>query len=167
MGYTHYFSLTNATKEDRAGYLKALPSLLDIVTRYRDMLCYECNDTERGPMVSEEMVRFNGKGEAGHETFRFALSDRAVSLSEFCKTARKPYDIAVCECLLVLNALIPSLEVHSDGFSGTLADQEENPHLDGCWDEAIENVKQYGIKHRVEIVNRRVPYCDLRPVLED
>ena len=113
------------------------------------------------------MIRFNGIGEAGHETFLFHNRKKqdpegyGDPCFAFCKTARKPYDIVVCEVLLVLKRYMPNLEVGSDGFSGYL----EEPKLDGLWPDAIENVRQYGINYQMEVTEEREPYCDMLPVL--
>ncbi len=53
-----------------------------------------------GPEVSENLIAFNGKTfskNLGHEDFRL---ERQAS-HESCKTARKPYDLAVCAVLMV------------------------------------------------------------------
>jgi hypothetical protein len=121
-------------------------------------------------VANEKMIRFNGIRDDGHETFVFF--NKKVQCAEarkwgsntgfaFCKTARKPYDIVVCEVLLVLKRFMPNLDVGSDGFSGYL----KEPKLDGMWPEAIENVKQYGINYQMVVEKEREPYCDMLPVL--
>jgi hypothetical protein len=76
------------------------------------------------PEVSPDMIRFNGwKGE-GHETFLVTRempeiadwsSDKSSSF-DFCKTARKPYDLAVCLVLLSMKRHAPeSVQISSDG----------------------------------------------------
>lgn len=146
MGYTHYWKTVD-TPATRQGYLMACPTIAKIVKRYIDILQYEC-DNAGLPIVNEKMIRFNGIEDEGHETFLFQLGG-----NDFCKTARKAYDIAVCECLLVLKAFIPAMELNSDGFSAV----DKDDFLDGTWDEAIENVyKHYGIKTKKVIAEREV-----------
>jgi hypothetical protein len=82
------------------------------------------------PLFSNDEVRFNGVGEEGHETFivlrEFEPQDwqrpeRGLYF-DFCKTARKPYDLVVCTCLIVFARHFgESFRVDSDG-----GDEEEN-----------------------------------------
>jgi hypothetical protein len=70
------------------------------------------------------MIRFNGWKDEGHETFLVTRempeipdwsSDKSASF-DFCKTARKPYDLAVCLVLLSMKRHAPeSVRVSSDG----------------------------------------------------
>lgn len=162
MGYTHYWNTETWTALDSEGFKTVLPIVRDIVTRYRDLLCWECDQPERTPEVSERFIRFNGKGDDGHETFIFKPNDHG-----FCKTARKPYDLAVCEALLVLNAYIPNMQLSSDGFACNLPKKGDAPVPDGTWAEAAENVTRYGLHYAFEVTNERPPYADLEPVLLD
>jgi hypothetical protein len=167
VGYTSYWNTKKLTKEDKAGYLQALPIVQDILKRYKDIIQYE-HDTAKPVVASKKEIRFNGIADNGHETFYFkptkfqspaGYGDRSFA---FCKTARKPYDVVVCEVLLVLKRFMPNLEVSSDGFSGYL----KEPKLDGAWPEAIENLRNlYGIKYNMVVTNEREPYCDMEPVL--
>jgi hypothetical protein len=73
-------------------------------------------------------VRFNGSGpneDLGHETFYVARvfrdgyrQERRPGSGLFfqcCKTARKPYDLAVVACLTALKVRVPEVELSSDG----------------------------------------------------
>jgi len=143
---------------------KALPIIKEILERYKDIIQFE-EDAEEPPVCTEELIRFNGIDEDGHETFYFSAGKEDFA---FCKTARKPYDVVVCECLLVLNHFIPALEINSDGMCGC-CEQEENAtlpgdcieHPDGSWGEAIENVSElYGITYAPVISELRGRYFD-------
>lgn len=178
MGFTHYWN-TAGCLDNHRGLTDALPVLRDIAERHADLLCLEFDQPDEPPLLTPEEIRLNGKGEDGHETFLFrtrpadadwafarqmrstASAIRRMAHGAFCKTARKPYDLPVCEMLLVLQACLPGLSVDSDGFAAHLDD----PVLDGSWMEAIDNVKRYGIDCRIEVIRRRPPYCDLEPVL--
>jgi hypothetical protein len=166
MGYTHYMRTDNWDKQDKLGFEKALPIVQKILKRHKDIVQFECDDSKR-PLISKEQIRFNGIGNEGHETFMFINGESQGEFYNptfsFCKTARKPYDVAVCEVLLVLNAFCPNLSLGSDGFSGYL----EQPELDGAWPEAVQNVSQYGIKYHTEVIEKREPYCDVEPVLDE
>ena len=70
------------------------------------------------------MIRFNGRGNEGHETFiLFKQKPKSESWQRnskeyfyFCKTARKPYDVAVGLVLLRAEKNAPGvLKVSSDG----------------------------------------------------
>jgi hypothetical protein len=70
------------------------------------------------------MIRFNGVNGEGHETFIFFKKmpkEQQISSDKsrhfyFCKTARKPYDLAVCLVLLSLaQHASKSVELGSDG----------------------------------------------------
>ena len=164
MGYSHYWKCHNLTETDCAGYLEALPTLKDIVKRHRKLLCYEYDEPKKAPVVDETKIFFNGKGDAGHETFVFQPDSREDFA--FCKTASKPYDLPVCEILLVLKAYMPNLGIGSDGFSGRLPEKGSPAELDGDWQEAIRNVGElYNIMYDVEITEERAPYCRMGLVL--
>jgi len=162
MGYTHYWSQKEWDEADRAGWQQALPIIKKIVRKYRakdsKIIQWECGQ-DVAPEVNAEVIRFNGIGEDGHETFRVI---NMVNDFDFTKTARKPYDLPVCEVLLVLNAFCPHFELSSDGFSGYLKTKE----IDGEWTQAIENVRAYGIDYHVAVTLERDPYCDMRPILD-
>ena len=77
---------------------------------------------DRAAEITDSCIRFNGRGSDGHETFSFEPES-----SGCCKTAHKPYDLAVCEVLLALKAHLSSMELTSDGFAANLADQKSVP----------------------------------------
>ena len=100
--------------------------------------------------ITDEEIRFNGReeGDRGHETFSLQrksdkrLEDYASRLDrkyifDFCKTARKPYDIVVC-CLLVIlkHRLGNMIEISSDGKDWT-NDEGKYYEIDGAWSDAI------------------------------
>ena len=126
MGYTSYFPFKGKLDEvTKNGWHAVVPIVRDIIERHKDLLCLEYDETDKPPLVDEEnfVIQFNGKGEDGHETFFVNLKDTEFA---FCKTARKPYDIAVCEILLVLCAYIPGFDIGSDEFNETLQTSDEN-----------------------------------------
>lgn len=73
------------------------------------------------PQVDNDVVRFNGWKDEGHETFLVTREKHDSSLGkeesfDFCKTAGKPYDLAVMLCLLVMSEAAPrSFRAESDG----------------------------------------------------
>ena len=74
------------------------------------------DDQEGGaPIADKKHIFFNGCGyeDADHETFELTPTKNSFS---FCKTARKPYDLAVQACLLVAHYHAPSsISFSSDG----------------------------------------------------
>ncbi len=163
MGYSHSYTLNDFNEKDQEALQHVLPVVEDIVRRHSDLLCLDEEQPGTTPIVTAEIIQFNGKGEEGHEPFVFEPRKGQF----WTKTARKPYDQAVCEVLLVLNAYLPNLSIDSDGFSCELNNDGILPHLDGCWEEAVKSVKQYGIVYEPILVNRRDPYCDMELKLID
>lgn len=60
-------------------------------------------------------LMINGKGENGHEDF--SLREHfSQNESDFCKTARKSYDVVVTACLIILkHYLKDNITIGSDG----------------------------------------------------
>lgn len=123
MGYTHYWYRKRdfATKEWSA----IKKDVLDIV-RYcgeNRIRIAEEYDSRDEPIVSAVAIQFNGCEDEGHETFLVTRvmpdrmdweSDRDEVFS-FCKTAHKPYDMAVMLSLLVCVRHSDSIRIESDG----------------------------------------------------
>jgi hypothetical protein len=100
VGYTHYWeqkSLLEVSPKQR--------ELIDeVLKEHADILDIETN-------TNRELV-LNGIEENSHETFMIEFGKKTEF--EFCKTARKPYDIPVCKILLVLR-YSKGFELSSDG----------------------------------------------------
>lgn len=120
MGYTHYWNFKNrvAPKDIEGGQEK----FKNAVALFKECLA-ECNEKTRYPnwgdnrfekevpmvlaggngygypIITDTEVIFNGehKNDNSHESFLICV-DRGGW--DFCKTARKPYDTAVCLALL-------------------------------------------------------------------
>jgi len=166
MGYTNYMRTDNWNRQDELGWEKAIKVVRKILKKYANVVQFELDDDKK-PVCTKKMIRFNGIGDDGHETFILLNTERQSdfdynSTFSFCKTARKPYDIVVCEVLLAVNAFCSHLSISSDGFSGLL----ETKEIDGEWQNAIDNVKEYGINYHVEVTEEREPYCDMEPILD-
>ena len=127
MGYTHYWNLrrnislrnfkklTNDMKTIEAYINKHKPkcetadcSIDEVVT------LHYANGKGNTVLYNDEEFCFNGDGSKGldHESMHIFLGENEWS---FCKTARKPYDLAVCLILLSLKYHIRSTNVSSDG----------------------------------------------------
>jgi hypothetical protein len=140
MGYTHYWYLDEHAVDLSQTAVDRLTMLCDAF--YRDGVIQLEEDDIRPPTVCKNMVRFNGVGDDGHETFLWTPPCdgdagrgwpffQAGKVFGFCKTARKPYDVVVCVSLLVLKAEFGKKIVLS-------TDGEERD-----WEEAIELFKRY------------------------
>lgn len=130
MGYTHYWKLNKDLNEE------VLKDVQLVVEKYRDLIQYEADD-DRDPEVSPNMIRFNGIGDNSYETFLVEPHRQGL-----CKTGYRPYDIAVCEVLLVLKHHYgDDFELKSDGFWVSKEDYFKGK-FDGTWNKALENVKR-------------------------
>jgi hypothetical protein len=115
MGYTHYWSQPAKLplKKFRAARIDCANIVKHLSENYEIRVQYDFDDTS-GPIFIQDVIQFNGIGEAGHETFGVdRISDHR---GDFCKTERKPYDLAVCCCLIVLSHHFNGkFKVSSDG----------------------------------------------------
>ena len=132
MGYTHYFKIDSGEEKFKR---EVIADIKKVVGKYLNLLQYE-NDTKDSPLVNEEIIHFNGIDENGHETFYLT-----PNCNEFCKTARKPYDLPTCEILLILKHHYGNkFDLSSDGFWVSEEDFKKK-NLDENWNEAIKNVR--------------------------
>jgi hypothetical protein len=100
MGYTHYWKFENNPKDIKDGDKKFKKSvaLLKKCLKNISVVLAGSNGTGK-PLFTNTMVCFNGLDEDSHETCYLALDNSDFEF-DFCKTARKPYDVAVCLTLL-------------------------------------------------------------------
>jgi hypothetical protein len=123
MGYTHYWTFKSikrgATKHTNANYAKAIAACQRIVRTYNlgrvdeTRLAGVTAHTEPGSYAG---VTFNGTGDLSHEPFILRDYFNHNSASNFCKTARKPYNVVVVACLVVLKHFLKDqVTVSSDG----------------------------------------------------
>ena len=158
MGYTHYYTTKKVTpkvwgvivkdckklfnnmpkhSKSSGGYYENYPLEIfndgngetDINSMFRD-------ETDVNSMFSKLEIRFNGvsRGEdLGHETFVL----EPTAKSDFCKTARKPYDLMVQACLLVYQYHSP--KTITLGTDGCAEDWEEAENF-------IKTVLGYSVK---------------------
>jgi len=121
MGYTHYFTFLdchgNTATVERA-YQNAIKDCNKIIAAYYNknkgtelsLSGYSAHSNNYGG------INLNGKGELGHEAFNLREHFKQNLGFNFCKTARKPYDIVVTACLVVLKYHLANfIEVSSDG----------------------------------------------------
>lgn len=134
MGFTHYWNRKDDFTKDQ--WARIREDVLTIIVKHCDKnhipLAEEynapmlkCGPTP--PVVNGSEVRFNGWREEGHETFVMTRNkpepqpwEKGTESFEFCKTARKPYDLAVCLTLLSCARHAPdSIRLGSDGEWGS------------------------------------------------
>lgn len=128
MGYTHYWEMPDI------GLGEEVIKDIEIVLERNKDLIWNGEIEENNPRVSSEGVFFNGD----HETFHLKSGE-----SGFCKTNEQPYDMAVCETLLVLKRhLGDEFNLDSDGLYVSSKNDLEKEELNNNWGKAIENVKK-------------------------
>lgn len=147
MGYTHYWS-KQETKPTEDELLELRGHLSTVIKRYENVIQYDEDYNQIPELIIDWSkntigVMFNGKAGEGYETFLFYGKSYDFN---FCKTARRPYDQAVCECLLLLEHYL-KIDLRSDGFSnsvltgkykvGDIVSQED---VKGTWANAVVEV---------------------------
>jgi len=122
MGYTHYFTPKTVTDDKWKEFVdtckklhKNLPSKTDTAGGYfEDDDLVICGGQGRDePKFDLDGIWFNGNESKNldHETFSI---ERERHNWNFCKTARKPYDLLVVACLIAANEIL-GYDVSSDG----------------------------------------------------
>lgn len=124
MGYSHYFELTQAPTHTRWARLTSdvrrvfhsLPNLavLQALGVDVDQAIQLRGPLGHGkPLCNRKTIAFNGNkaDDTDCETLLLTAKPRRDS----CKTARKPYDFAVCAVLLLAEFHLPGFVVDSDG----------------------------------------------------
>lgn len=113
MGYTHYYGPTKFTPQEFKLVVSASAEVIEIVTKEMKIpLPWESDEPDKAAQCVDETIRFNGLGANGHETFMLNARDSW----QFCKTARKPYDIAVVAILCLADHFSGRRhEISSDG----------------------------------------------------
>lgn len=113
MGYTHYWKF-NPTEKSAKQFENVIKDAQIILANKGDIVI--CGGDGTGePEITNEYIWLNGdrKNELDHETFYFSLNEQTGF--EFCKTARKPYDLIVGAMLLSLAHRITGFSFSSDG----------------------------------------------------
>lgn len=122
MGYTHYWTQTRSfTKEEWIEVSADLAEILSYVENDLGVpLAGGMGEAGTRPRFGAGAIVFNGVGDDAHETFSVDLKrSRAYTGATLgwacCKTARKPYDVAVTACLCYLSSVAGVFSVSSDG----------------------------------------------------
>ena len=125
MGYTHYWHVRRDVQQDKLD--KTIKDIQKVVKKAKKDGLITGWDGEVNTEITndKEKIAFNGIGEGSHETFEVQKSVEAYKTMkgyeepwtfEFCKTARKGYDIVVVACLSAMKKNLGQyIEVTSDG----------------------------------------------------
>lgn len=128
MGYTHYWTYKPNLIENTETLRKKFKRASSQIKRFANFINSEKSFDIRGgfgegdPVINETEIWFNGDGAVGmdHETFNIHW---CTDKKDFCKTARKPYDLLVCFALLTF-AEIFGKNVFSFSSDGDMEDEE-------------------------------------------
>ncbi len=143
MGYTHYYYVPKQFNSDLfakvvTDFKKILPEILNVKVNENaiSLTSYSENDdikikivdghgkVDSKPEITNDIICFNGSTKNSHETFILERKRKSSEYDqedkgkffEFCKTARKPYDLAVCAVLIIAkNHFNDNILVRSDG----------------------------------------------------
>lgn len=127
MGYTHYWTFNRAVMSSddlKIAFKKAVKDIIKLKNELPFDITIKDGHGENEAVIDEDEIWFNGDSEKGedHETFHVTLKvpDKRYSTQnvnfDFCKTARKPYDILVCASLIALENKMPeAFSFSSDG----------------------------------------------------
>jgi hypothetical protein len=133
VGYTHYwYQSENFSQDEWEKIAMDTMKALDFCEKSGVEMTSDYDSPEKAE-VNDDRIRFNGVGNLGHETF-ILEKDQDFGWSQnreldeaffnFCKTARKPYDLAVGLVLFIMkNHASNKIRVESDG------------DWDGDWDQ--------------------------------
>ncbi len=122
MGYTHYFY--RPVELDQEKFSAAVKDFNTILPLFEpDNIALADGPGEGKPIVTDTVIQFNGVEEHAHEWFEITrvYSERDLHPDEplkfgFCKTAQKPYDLAVMSCLIIFKHHFgDQFRVSSDG----------------------------------------------------
>lgn len=132
MGYTHYWTQTrDFTREEWVDAHEHITAILKEAQRQGIALANMSGDAGTSPKflgLHENSKRglhiayfgFNGVDDDAHESFKINFKRMKEWSGErlgwdFCKTARKPYDVVVQACLSYLSTVVENFTVSSDG----------------------------------------------------
>lgn len=114
MGFTHYFTQGKpASNEQWQNFKKDAEVVIEHAKNNLNIVLMS-NDSN-GVILNDDRVNLNGdeRYDLDHETFYLQKHSQG---SNFCKTARKPYDLVVTSLLLLAHEHMPdSYNIRSDG----------------------------------------------------
>lgn len=114
MGFTHYFKQNKPVSDQQWQAFKQDAQVVIDHAQKNLKIVLMSNDSN-GVLLNDERVNLNGdeRYDLDHETFYLEKDYRDFN---FCKTARKPYDLVVCSLLLLAHEHMPNHhDIDSDG----------------------------------------------------
>ena len=163
MGYTHYFRITDERAKEAMP--KTAEIIKDIFKTFPEVSdCLKGGDGYEDPIINEVGIVFNGDAEK-HEDYETFFIDVNNLDSHFCKTARQPYDLAVCLCLIALKDTLKAkcgfsfrglFSFKSDGYF--MNSKKNNGEIIPCeknWAKARRLYNKYCRLHDMNIPNYR------------
>lgn len=117
MGFTRYWAVDQDLDTNLfRNAARDIRTMLKSEGAWNNVVRWEC-DSKKQPLCDVRGIRFNGIGDEGHETFGF--SPYAIEF-DFCKTARKEYDMYVFAAMLILKYHFgPLIDLRDDGPNDT------------------------------------------------
>jgi hypothetical protein len=120
MGYTHYWdfkSVRGTANQTEQAYQRAIKDCQRVIRRYYKENGGLSGYTAHCKIGAYSGISVNGAASEGCETFTLREHFNQNE-SDFCKTARYPYDTVIVACLAILkHRLGDNMEVSSDGNS--------------------------------------------------
>lgn len=132
MGYTHYWHFSKPIKQIENGENKFKKAVALFKKGLKLMPDIQLGNGvgKDEPIITDTKLVFNGRADKGedYETFGICVDNEDRYDYDFCKTARRPYDPAVCLALLCFQRVFTS----SFGYSSDGNTDEEG------WSKALE-----------------------------
>ena len=122
MGFTRYWEGYPASV-DEGTWTKITEDVVQIYLNTDVMICRSYGENDL-PAANTVCIEFNGFAEDAHEDFLVYREPDDPGF-DFCKTARKPYDVVVAAVLIVLQHYLPELDVSSDDDGPTREECQE------------------------------------------
>lgn len=143
MGYTHHWQQTETFTDE------AWQTLGRVIKHVEDKTGVVIVTTdEHLPIFTDDSLGLNGYEEDGHEDFLIERDCEGTMVSDFCKTARKPYDVYVVAVLHAAAQL-------NEGFSWT-SDGDDEPEAlalgKALADDILHNPEFMTIEEAIDIV---------------
>lgn len=110
MGYTNYWVVKEGNSEFDQDTLNSVNKI--IAEAKNQGIALDAEDEGSVPVVSDEIIWFNGVGDESHETFVIDLYHTGWN---FCKTQGKPYNAVVVALMILLEDRGYLADIGSDG----------------------------------------------------
>lgn len=109
MGYTHYWRSKGLTESEWESLVIHTERIIEASPV---SVAEEFDSPDHPPLIMEDMIRLNGIGDDGCETF---LLKKGPTDFSFCKTHSRPYDEIVVAILIAAESVCKEFSWSSDG----------------------------------------------------